>query len=249
MSSALKTSRHLIALALLAAATATTAQVECCALPNQTVSGFINNDVIATGCSCTIARSGSINGNLEQLGDGSLVIRGLVNGGVSESGLGNLTIDRGYVKGDSLEADAGSLIVREGSIVEGALFEFGSGNVNITTSAQGPTKGDVEEEGLGSVIVSVLGGAYEGNIHEFGAGTVEVAVASGATFKSGIAEDGAGRVQAQVEGAFEGNIEERGDGDLVTEGSGLFKGNTEHEVPGLCRNTIVRFEGAACAPL
>jgi hypothetical protein len=234
---------------LLLAPLASNAQVNCCLLPNTTVTGFINADVLADGCSCTIAPKAEVNGNIEQLGAGSLVVRGIVNGGVSESGIGNLLVDRGIVGGDCAEADGGNLTVRPGSFINGLLAESGAGSVVITATAAGPTKGDIEETGAGSVIVSVLSGAYEGNINEIEAGAVDVSVAAGATFKGGIAEDADGSAAALVEGLFEGNITEFGAGDLSTDGSGAFKGNTEHEIPGVCRNTIVRFEGSSCAPL
>jgi hypothetical protein len=225
------------------------AQVNCCLLPNATVSGNVNADVIADGCGCTIARTASVNGNVEQLGTGNLVVRGIVNGGVSESGAGNLVIDRGIVGGDCAEADGGSLTVRPGSFVNGLLAESGAGGVSVTATAAGPTKGDIEETGPGSVTVAVISGAYEGNINEIEAGSVDVSVAAGATFKGGIAEDADGSATAVVEGLFEGGITELGVGDLSTDGAGAFKGNTEHEIPGVCRNTILRFEGSSCAPL
>jgi hypothetical protein len=241
--------RTLAAFGLVAASSVAHAQVNCCLLPNATVTGFVNNDVIAPNCSCTIARTATVNGNVEQSGIGSLVVRGNVNGGVTETGAGNLTIDRAIVGGDCLEADGGSLVVRPGSSVNGALFETGPGNVTVTATFEGPAKGDIDEAGGGGVQVTVLSGAYEGNINESDAGSVETTVAVDSAFKGGIAEDFDGSATAVVEGLFEGNIEERGAGDLATSGTGLFKGNTEHEVPGVCSNTILRFEGSSCAPL
>ena len=237
------------AIGLVAFASPVAAQVNCCRLPNQTITGFINDDVVAANCGCTVARTANVNGNIEQTGDGSLVIRGIVNGGVSEAGPGNLTIDRGIVGGDCAEADGGSLVVRQGSFVNGLLQEAGTGGVTVTVGVDGPTKGDVIESGAGSVVVTVLGGAYEGGLFEEGAGSATVSVAAGSAFKGDIEEQDDGSVTATVEGILEGNVRELFAGNLVTEGSGWFKGNTEHEIPGLCSNSIARFEGSACVPL
>ena len=43
-----------------------------------------------------------------------------------------------------------------------------------------------------------------------------------------------------------GNILELAAGNVTTTGPGTVKGNSEHELPGLCSNAIVDFQGAAC---
>jgi hypothetical protein len=241
-----------IALALAAvvfAAGTAHAQVNCCALPNTTVTGNVNDEVFAVGCGCTIDRSAFVNGNVSQTGDGSLTVRGAVNGGVSEAGLGNLVIDRGIVGGDCAESESGHLIVRPDSSVNGKLYEAGSGRVDVIVGAGGPAKGDIEESGPGPVYVTTLTGAYEGSIVEQDGGDVDVTVTPGTAFKGGVIESGIGSALSSIEGVFEGNIVELGSGNLVTDGNGQFKGNTEHEAPGFCLNTIEWFEGSACVPL
>jgi hypothetical protein len=222
------------------------AAVNCNTFPNNTVTNFVNNDVVAIGYTCTIASTGSVNGNLIQEGNGSLVIRGFVNGGVSESGAGDVTIAGGRVGGDIVEADLGNVIVRGGSVMEGKIEESGDGSVSVTVDLPGLVKGEIYEMGNGGVTVNALTGSFEGSVFEAGPGSVVASVNFGMSFKGGIEEYDGGNVTATVNGLFEGNIVEYLGGNLITQGAGGFKGNSEHELPGTCTNTIVNFEGAAC---
>jgi hypothetical protein len=117
--------RFLLGAAALFASTAAVAQVNCCMLPNNTIIGTVNADVTAANCSCTIARTANINGNIDQTGDGALVIRGIVNGGIAES------------------ADGSVAAVVEG-IFEGNIEERGAGD--LATEGSGWSKGNTEHE-------------------------------------------------------------------------------------------------------
>jgi hypothetical protein len=232
-------------LALSMAGTASAA-VNCNSFPNNTVSGFVNDDVVAIGYTCTIAASGSVNGNLIQSGDGSLVIRGTVNGAVDESGLGDVTVAGGNVGGDISEADGGNVTLRGGSTVNGGVQEDGDGSVSVIVDLPGLIKADIIENGNGGVTVRAVTGSYEGSVIEYGAGSVTATISAGQSFKGGIEEYDGGGVTATVDGFFEGNITEHLAGNVVTSGLGTFKGNSEHELAGTCSNTIVDFQGAVC---
>jgi hypothetical protein len=222
------------------------AAVNCNTFPNNTVTGSVNDDVVAIGYSCTIATGASVNGGLLQSGPGNLVIRGRVNGSVDETGDGSITIARGIVGGNVSESDLGGVTVRGGSSIGGSIEESGDGGVNITVDLPGVVNADVIESGNGGVTVVASNGSFEGSVIETGAGSVSVTVAAGYSFKGGIEEYDGGSVTATVNGFFEGNILELAAGNVVTGGLGTFKGNSEHELPGTCTNTLVDFEGAAC---
>lgn len=222
------------------------AAVDCGSFPNNTINLFVNDDVVAVNTSCTIGASGSVNGNVIQSGEGGLVIRGIVNGGVTESGPGDILVARGTVGGDVSESDGGNVSIRGGSNLQGVIEESGDGSVNITVDVPGLVKGDVYENGNGGVTVISSSGSYEGNVVETGAGSVSVNVSFGLSFKGDIEENDGGSVTAVVNGMFEGGIVEVGAGNVVTSGPGTFKGNSEHQLPGLCSNTIIDFQGSAC---
>ena len=222
------------------------AAVNCSTFPNNTVVGSVNDDVVAIGYSCTIAAGAFVNGNVLQTGPGNLVIRGTVNGAVEESGDGSITIARGIIGGSVSEADLGSVTVRGGSSIGGSIEESGDGGVSITVDLPGVVNADVLESGNGSVTVNASVGSFEGSVIETGGGNVSVTVAAGHSFKGGIEEYDGGSVSALVNGFFEGNIMELAAGNVTTSGPGTFKGNSEHELAGTCTNTIVDFQGAAC---
>lgn len=225
---------------------AASAAVNCNTFPNNTITGSVNDDVIAVGYSCTIARTGFVNGNVTQTGAGRINVSGRVNGGVEEFGGGNVVVDGGVVEGDITEADAGSLIVRNGGSVNGLLSEAGGGDVNVTVTNGGVVKGDIVEAGLGNVYVATVTGNYEGSVVENDDGSIELTVGGGTAFKGGAEETGSGSLDAFIEGLLEGNLTELGAGDLLTEGPGTFKGNSEHQLPGTCTNSILDFQGAFC---
>ncbi|MBI3155234.1 MAG: hypothetical protein HYZ20_07475 [Burkholderiales bacterium] len=233
----------------LCAATPALAAVDCAGFPNQTISGFVNDDVVADGVSCTIAASGEVNGNLTQTGPGNLTVRGVVNGAVSESGDGSITIARGRIGGNVSEADAGNLVVRGGSSVNGGLEEAGLGSVNVVVDLPGVINAEIFESGDGGVVVDALSGSFEGSVIETGGGGVRVTVAAGQSFKGGVEEFDAGAVNVVVDGLFEGNVTELAGGNVDTRGRGSFKGNSEHELPGTCTNSVADFQGAACSLL
>ena len=107
----------------LVGATAAEAQVNCC--PTGRIDTFVNNDVIANGCTCRIGPSGDVNGAILQIGDGSVIVLGRVND-VDESGLGDVIVGAGgWVKGSVSEVDAGSLVVRSGGSLEGNAVRDG----------------------------------------------------------------------------------------------------------------------------
>ncbi len=236
-----------IAALLLACAGTASAAVNCASFPNATINQFVNDEVIAIGVSCTIGPMANINGNVIQSGAGSVVVRGIVNGGVSEDGPGDVIIAAGgRVAGDVSEADLGNVSSRGGATIDGAIEESGDGSVTVTVDMPGLVKGNINENDNGGVVINAVTGSFEGSVIENGAGNVSVNITFGMSCKGDIEENLGGGVTALVNGFFEGNITELGIGAVATSGAGVFKGNTEHALPGTCSNTIVRFEGAVC---
>lgn len=235
--------------ALLMSASGSALAVNCNSFPSNTITGFVNDDVLAVGYNCVIGPNAFVNGNVTQSGIGSVIVRGRINGGVMETGDGSISVIGGNVQGEVSEADAGGIVVRGGGSVEGELTETLAGNVDITVQSGSVLKGNIIESGLGSVSVITASGDFEGSIEERDAGNVTVTVDIGTFFKGDLVEDLGGSVSIEVNGTFEGNASEFGAGNLNTFGVGLFKGNSEHELPGTCTNSITRFEGAPCNPL
>jgi hypothetical protein len=222
------------------------AATNCNSFPNNVVTGNVNDDVFADGYTCTIAASAFVNGNVLQVGEGNLVIRGIVNGAAEEAGNGSIIVAKGEVGGNLSEADAGNITIRGGSTIKGNVEEAGIGSVNVTVDLPGVVNADIYESGPGSVTVRATVGSFEGSVIETEGGNVNVIVSPGYSFKGGVEEYDAGSMLATVDGFFEGNIAELGRGNVETRGAGTFKGNSEHELPGTCVNSIVDFEGAAC---
>jgi hypothetical protein len=222
------------------------AAVNCNSFPNSTISGSVNDDVVAVGYNCTIAATGFVNGNLIQSGPGSLLIRGVVNGGVEESGSGSISIVGGRVGGGVTEADGGNVVLRRGASVNGGVEESGPGDVRVTVDLPGVVNADIIESGTGSVFIDANTGSYEGSVFEFDDGSVAITVDARMSFKGNVEEYGVGDITADIAGVFEGNVAEYGTGDVATDGSGTFKGNSEYQLPGDCTNMIGDFQGAAC---
>ena len=102
------------------------AAVNCNTFPNSTVTGNVNDDVEASGYTCTIASSGFINGALLQTGEGSLVIRGVINGEVSEAGNGDVTINGGQGRRQRQSKPTAAIwCFRDGGSANGGLEESG----------------------------------------------------------------------------------------------------------------------------
>jgi len=243
----MKASHSIFGLAVALGAATPALAVDCASFPNSTITTFVNEDVFASDTTCTIARTGYVNGNVYQSGLGNLVVRGWVNGGIEESGAGSLSLLAGAnVNGDVTELDGGNIVIRGGARLGGTVTEQGVGSVTVTVDLPGLVKGDIYENGSGSVVLRTVTGDFEGGVNEADAGDVNATVAAGTVFKGNIEEELLGNVSVFVDGRFEGNIVERGDGNLSTSGSGTVAGNSEHELPGTCTNTVSRFEGAAC---
>jgi hypothetical protein len=239
--------KSILALALCAVAAAPAFAIDCNSFPNNTITGYVNDDVTAYDVTCTIARTGFVNGNLYQYGIGDLVIRGKVNGGVEERGAGGITLLPGSeVNGEISEFNGGNVVVRGGSTLGGNVHEYGAGSITVLVDRPGKINADLHEHGTGSVFVKTVTGSFGGSVFEKDAGDVDVTVASGTVFNGNIEEGVDGSLLVYVDGRFEGNMSERGRGNLRTEGNGAINGNSEHELPGQCSNTVRNFEGAVC---
>lgn len=221
--------------------------VDCSSFPNNTITTFINEDVFAYDVTCTVGRTGYVNGNLYQSGLGNLIVRGRVNGGIEEAGAGGISLLAGSrVNGEVTELDAGNVLVRGGSTLGGDVKEYGAGSIIVNVDLPGVINGNLYEHGKGNVAIRTIAGDFNGNVYEQAAGDIVLTIASGTVFNGASEERDLGSLEVYVDGRYEGNLTELDAGDLSTAGSGVVNGNSEHELPGRCTNTVRKFEGAAC---
>jgi len=99
----------------------------------------------------TVVIHGSVDGNVRQIGKGSVIVSrsGSVDGNITESGRGNVTI-RGDVDGNVTERHRGHLRVHRTADVDGNLYERGRGNLVVWRGAD--VDGDRSESGPGRYI-------------------------------------------------------------------------------------------------
>ena len=136
------------------------AATNCSSFPDNVVTGNVNDDVFASGYTCTIAASAFVNGNVLQVGDGDLVIRGIVNGAAEETGIGSIIVAKGEVGGNLTEADAGNITIRGGSTIKGSVEEYDAGSVLATLN--GFFEGNIAELDLGNLETRGAG-TFKGN--------------------------------------------------------------------------------------
>ena len=128
-----------------------------------TITGRVNGNIrISNG---TLIVEGVVNGNVEQSGTGGVTVRfgAFVNGNVIENGTGGVTVG-GTVTGKVEEADEGDVVISvAGSVSE--VVEKGFGDVEVN----GTVTGNVEENDIGSVLGT---GFVNGNVKESGPGFI-----------------------------------------------------------------------------
>ena len=148
---------------------------------------------------------GAIEGNVYQFGRGFVhVDGGTVNGSVYERGRGTIQVfNFSRVTGDVVERgnnvalplplwDAIGVNVTTGGVVEGNVYEYGWGNVDVAhdEGACGRVGGDIFERGIGNVNV-YSSCVVDGNIEERGRGDVFIeldATVGGSIFEGGPGE-------------------------------------------------------------
>ena len=184
----------------------------------------------------TVARAGTVTGDVRGLGDGDLRVQvaGTVRGDLVEEGAGDLSVTvSGTVEGDVFGRGAGALTVdvQEGGAVTGTVHDptgplTVAGNVGrvlfsnggaVTVAATGRLAG-VKGEGeavrseSGDLAVTVArAGTVTGAVRGLGAGDLRVQIAG--TVRGDLVEEGAGDLSATISGTVEGNVFGRGAGE------------------------------------
>ncbi len=134
--------------------------------PNQTISA---NIYITNG---TLTVRGTVEGNIYEFGFGSVVVNGgLAKGNIEETAGGSIRVlNTGEVEGNLTEMGNGSATVSSFSLVKGNVFESDGGDIIVDSSL---VEGNLEEAGAGSVIVRNVS-LIKGNVFESEAGTCKV---------------------------------------------------------------------------
>ena len=186
----------------------------------------------------TVARAGTVTGDVRGLGDGDLraVVAGTVRGDLVEEGAGDLSATvSGTVEGDLLARGGGALTVdvQEGGAVTGTVHDpagpltvagsigrilYGNGGA-VTVAATGRLTGvEVESgreavrSGSGDLAVTVArAGMVTGDVRGLGDGDLSVQMAG--TIRGDLVEEGAGDLGATISGTVEGNVFGRGAGE------------------------------------
>lgn len=91
--------------------------------------------------------------------NGTLTVRGTVEGNIYEFGAGSVIVNGGLVKGNIEESSGGAIRVTNGGEVEGNLDEQGNGAAVV--SGFSIVKGNVFESGAGDIIIDAS--LVEGN--------------------------------------------------------------------------------------
>ncbi len=186
----------------------------------------------------TVARAGTVTGDVRGLGDGDLraVVAGTVRGDLVEEGAGDLNATvTGKVEGDLLARGGGALTVdvQEGGAVTGTVHDpaspltvagsigrvlFSNGGV-VTVATTGQLTG-VEAAGRREAVRSESGdlavtvaraGTVIGDVRGLGDGDLRAVVAG--TVRGDLVEEGAGDLSATISGTVEGNVFGRGTGE------------------------------------
>ena len=117
------------------------------------IRGIVNGDVLQTGPGNANVVGGTVKGNIEERGNGWVIVRdgATVKGNISEWGNGHIHVILGStVKGDVSEAGGGRVLVRDdGTVVKGDVSELGTGWVRIGRGAY--VNGDVCQGDPGEV--------------------------------------------------------------------------------------------------
>ena len=186
----------------------------------------------------TVARAGTVTGDVRGLGDGDLsaVVAGTVRGDLVEEGAGDLRATvSGTVEGDLLARGGGALTVdvQEGGAVTGTVHDpaspltvagsigrilYGNGGA-VTVAATGRLTGVEVESGReavrsesGDLAVTVAqAGMVTGDVRGLGDGDLSVQMAG--TIRGDLVEEGAGDLGATISGTVEGNVFGRGAGE------------------------------------
>ncbi len=186
----------------------------------------------------TVARAGTVTGDVRGLGDGDLraVVAGTVRGDLVEEGAGDLSATvSGTVEGDLLARGGGALTVdvQEGGAVTGTVHDpaspltvagsigrilYGNGGA-VTVAATGRLTGVEVESGReavrsesGDLAVTVAqAGMVTGDVRGLGDGDLTAVVAG--TVRGDLVEEGAGDLGATISGTVEGNVFGRGVGE------------------------------------
>jgi hypothetical protein len=138
----------------------------------------VNADVIAD-VNCTVASTGSVDGNIKADGT-SVTVFGRVNGNIEQKGAQGVTVGPGgSVDGNIKEEDGGAvnIMVSNGGSFNGNTEESGNGSVSIIVAADHLYNGNANEKGNGNLTTSG-DGRFNGNTKEEDAGVCANTIAN-----------------------------------------------------------------------
>lgn len=135
---------------------------------------------------CILARGFEMTNDVKVTRGVSFIVRGTVDGKISETGEGNVIVRGGVVNNDIIETGSGVVRVVGGGVVTGKIDESGPGNVLVNN---GSVDNDVLESGLGAVNI-IADSFVAGNVDESGKGSV--AVDSSSLVEGNVFEEDAG---------------------------------------------------------
>lgn len=175
--------------------------------------GTVGGDLDQRGPGSIVLRSGaSVVGKIKEAGDGDITIAAgatmTPRNRIEESGNGSVFVD-GVVNQDVFEEDAGDLIVGPTGSIVGKATETGDGSVVV----EGSVAGQVAEAGAGDVTVG-SGGTLAGDLSEKGDGTVVVR----GIVRGKVEERDAGNIVIEAGAVVDGTVDELDVGSITIYG-------------------------------
>lgn len=168
----------------------------------------------------TLTILGTVEGNIRQSGAGSVVVDGgLVTGNIDEDGDGDIVITaEGEVTGNITERGFGDILIEEDGLLTGNAAERGFGGIRLESGAT--VEGNLDESGPGDVVL--IDSLLEGNLIERGPGAITV---TDAEVRGNIDEWGPGGVEVIGESLITGNVTERGPDDVIVDDLAVIEGD------------------------
>ncbi len=159
--------------------------------------------------------------------DGTLTVRGRVEGNIEQRGAGSVIVDGGTVTGNIDEHFGGDIQIINGGRVEGNAEERDAGDIIVDTNAF--LAGNAMEHGQGDIRID-NGSTVEGNALEGGEGDILIFAGS---ILEGNAIGGSGGDIRVVDSRVDGNLEEGDFGSIEVLGLSHIDGNVIERGPGM----------------
>lgn len=134
--------------------------------------------------------------------DGTLTVRGTIEGNVRQKGVGSVIVDGGLIKGNIDESEGGVVTIESEGVVEGNIQEEDNGSVEVLGDSL--VKGNIWERNAG--VVRISGSLVEGNIYEFDFGNLSIVADS--LIKGNVRERDKGKIVLSQDSEVEGDVNE-----------------------------------------